>query len=376
MTELINYENSITNIGSWYRLHQLFDRARAGEKLNIGFIGGSITAGSVSTKPELCYAYRVFDWFCKTFPLADFQYINAGIGATDSQFGCARADEDLLCGKPDFVIVEFSVNDSDDEHYKETYEGLVRHIYNSETSPAVLIVHSVFYDSGRNAEPIHSQIAKYYHIPSVSMRTSLYPLVADNRIPARKITPDDLHPNDLGHGLVADVITRYLEKIAGNNENNDIAEFPAETLTLNTYEHSRRYRNDMENCIATGFVKDTETQEQLYDVFKNGWISGRKGDSLDFEVTGCNLSVMYRKTIRKPAPVAMLILDDDREHPIMLDANFEETWGDKLYLQTVLEHGANKVHRIHVEIVETHENDQSTFYFNAVLASECGAKEK
>ena len=35
---------------------QVMDRAKAGEALNIAFLGGSITQGSLSSKPELCYA--------------------------------------------------------------------------------------------------------------------------------------------------------------------------------------------------------------------------------------------------------------------------------------------------------------------------------
>ena len=37
-------------------------------------------------------------------------------------------------------------------------------------------------------------------------------------------------------------------------------------------------------------------------------------------------------------------MDGDAEHAVRLDANFDETWGDKLELDTILEHGENKVH--------------------------------
>ena len=79
-----------------FRLEKLFQKAKNGEKLKIGFIGGSITQGCLATEPCLCYAYHVYEWWCRTFPKADFVYLNAGIGATDSQFGCARAESDLL----------------------------------------------------------------------------------------------------------------------------------------------------------------------------------------------------------------------------------------------------------------------------------------
>ena len=124
----INYENGIKNIGNTAKLKDVFRRAENGEALTIAFLGGSITQGSLASKPELCYAARVFKWWEETFPKAKFTYINAGIGATDSQFGCARAAEDVLVYEPDVISVEYAVNDENTPHYMETYEGVVRKI--------------------------------------------------------------------------------------------------------------------------------------------------------------------------------------------------------------------------------------------------------
>ena len=41
----IKYENGIANRGCLYRLKKVMDRAKAGEALNIAFLGGSITQG-------------------------------------------------------------------------------------------------------------------------------------------------------------------------------------------------------------------------------------------------------------------------------------------------------------------------------------------
>lgn len=71
-------------------------RARSGEKLNIAFLGGSITQGSLATNPENTYAYRVYKWWENRFKQAKFNYINAGIGGTDSLFGASRVFEDVL----------------------------------------------------------------------------------------------------------------------------------------------------------------------------------------------------------------------------------------------------------------------------------------
>lgn len=232
----INYENAMSNHGNWDRICRVMRRASEGESLVIGFLGGSITMGSLSSTPQTCYAYHVYEWWCRTFPNAKFSYINAGIGATDSQFGCARAESDLLRYEPDFVVVDFSVNDESTEHFLETYEGVIRKLYYAEKKPAVMLLHNVYYHDGSNAQLQHAKIARHYDIPAVSMQSSIYPELLAGRIENRAITPDDLHPNDDGHELVASVIIHVLEQIrvsAGMEVKSDSGEAEKVPLTAN-----------------------------------------------------------------------------------------------------------------------------------------------
>lgn len=93
------------------RLKNCMKKADRGEGLTIGFLGGSITQGSLATEPEKCYAYQVYQWWRENFPKAEFFYVNGGIGGTTSHFGVARAVEDVLMYQPDVVFMDFSVND-------------------------------------------------------------------------------------------------------------------------------------------------------------------------------------------------------------------------------------------------------------------------
>jgi lysophospholipase L1-like esterase len=367
----LNYENAVANRGNWSRIKEVMKRAEAGEKLTLGFLGGSITQGSLASAPTLCYAYHVYEWWCRTFPKATFTYVNAGIGATDSQFGCARAESDLLASEPDFVIIEFSVNDISTPHYMETYEGLVRKVYGSEKQPAVLLVHNVCYDNGANAQLMHGRVARHYELPSVSMQSCIYPELVAGRIENRDITPDDLHPNDKGHALVASVITYYLDKIAKETHEPEAPAITAlpEPLTENAYQDSVRYRNADSTPVLSGFTKDEASQEVIIDIFKNGWTASEKGAKIEFDVEGSCIGVQYRKTIQLPAPIAKLTIDGDDEHALLLDANFDETWGDKLVLDTAMEHGKKGKRHVTVELVETHEDDKLPFYLVSLIAS-------
>lgn len=48
--------------------------------------------------------------------------------------------------------------------------------------------------------------------------------------------------------------------------------------------------------------------------------------------------MQFRRTIQRPAPQAQLVMDGDTAHPILLDGNFDEDWGDSLALTPVLHH--------------------------------------
>ena len=364
----IDYSKAVSNRGNNARIKDVMERAKKGEKLTIAFLGGSITQGSLATCTERCYAYRVYRWWCETFPDAEFTYVNGGIGGTTSQFGAARADSDILAFKPDFVIIEYSVNDESTEHFEETYEGVVRKVYGSEGKPAVMIVHNVYYNNGSSAELMHARIARHYNIPAVSMQSTIYPELLAGRIENRSITPDDLHPNDDGHELVASVITYGLTQIMNAPADEPLKEFP-EPLTVNSYEDSVRYQNYNCSPDCKGFEADDSEQNGITDCFKNGWTAWNKGDEITFEIEGSSVGVQFRKSVRLPAPVAELTIDDDENGKLILDANFDETWGDKLELYTAAEHIGKGKHKVKIKITESHDNDAVPFYLVSVIGS-------
>ena len=370
---IIDKEAGILTRGNLTRLKGFMNRAAKGERLTVGFIGGSITQGFSATDPGKCYAARTVAWLRKIYPNTEFAYVNAGIGATDSLFGAARVQEDLLRRLPDLVFVEFSVNDESMSHYRETYEGLVRQIYGSSSHPAMVLLHSVYYDSGRSAAYYHAQIGRHYDLPCISMQNSIYPAVVAGRLPAEKITADFLHPNDLGHELVASVITNFLEKVMHDKAEEQKESFPA-ALTENAYEHCDRMQYFNSTPEKDGFEEDMTPQRAITDIFRNGWEASQKGSYLEFTFRGTGVSVQYRRVKDGPAPIAAAVVDSDPVTVSVLDGSFDETWGDKMELTTVAEHLPYGEHRVRIEITETHDNDKSGFYLVSVIAS--GVREK
>ena len=192
------------NTSNFARLKELFRRAAAGQELTIGFLGGSITQGSLSTQPGNAYAFRVYQWFVDTFPQSKFHYVNGGIGGTSSHYGVARAVTDVLMYQPDFVAVDFSVNDLEVPFRQETYEGVVRKLLTWPSHPAVVLLNNIYYDTGETSQDEHNAVGDHYGVPHVSIRDSIYKDLRAGKYASRTLlSPDGLHPNDYGHGLVA-----------------------------------------------------------------------------------------------------------------------------------------------------------------------------
>lgn len=369
----VNPAKGLINRGNWYRIKECMKKAKQGGTLKVGFLGGSITQGSLSSTPETCYAYLVYDWWKQKFPQTEAVFINGGIGGTTSQFGVSRVKDHVLKYEPDFILTEFAVNDDNTEFFMETYEGLIRKILSDDCKPALMLMNNVKYDDGLNAEDMHLAVAKAYDVPMVSMKHTIWPEVESGRIPNREITPDDLHPNDAGHALVAEVITTFLEQVYADLETPEApaayeSALPA-PITANAYQNSVRYQNHNSDAKLEGFEPDLQEQNHITEIFRHGWTAWKEGDKISFTISCSGIAVQYRKSVNQPTPIARVVVDGKEDEAMLLDGNFEETWGDCLYIDTVKRHIQPGEHTVEITIHKAHENDVVPFYLVSVIGS-------
>lgn len=411
------------------RIKECMKRAKQGGELTIGFLGGSITQGSLASTEQDAYAYRVFHWWEETFRTARFSYVNGGIGGTTSHYGVSRAVTDVLMYQPEFVVVDFSVNDEADIFSQETFEGVVRKILSWPSHPALVLLNNVYYDTGANAQAYHNAIGEWYHVPYVSIKDTVYKQMVNGEYTRDELTSDGLHPNDKGHALVAGEIIAFLEAIqasldtettAADERGQTIAKTAMsaveaerakiekaegtkiekaegakiekaktedtkaqaepftdaawedvlpEPMTKNAYENAKRLTIREISPRLDGFRADAREKMGHLDHFKNGWIGTKPGDGIIFEVEASCIAVQYRKAIRRPALRAELILDGDTAHKVILDGNFEQDWGDCLFLEPILHHGELARHTVEIRICEEEQIDREVtpFYLMALI---------
>ncbi|HEY9574072.1 MAG TPA: SGNH/GDSL hydrolase family protein [Lachnospiraceae bacterium] len=209
---------SLMSLGNPTRLKNALKKART-EKTSIAFIGGSITQGAGATPIHTdCYAYHTYRQYEETFSKEGWvDFIKAGVGGTPSQFGMIRFDRDVLREdkKPDIIVIEFAVNDGDDETAGNCYESLVRKALKLPWKPAVILLFSVFANDWNLQDRLRG-VGEKYALPMVSILDAVVPEFKAKEkgfISRNQFFYDMFHPSNLGHKIMADSLIHLMKEV-------------------------------------------------------------------------------------------------------------------------------------------------------------------
>ena len=337
---------AVVNPGNTARLADAMKRAQAGEKITIGTIGGSITQGTAASTTDERYANRALQWWAKTFPKAQLDFVNAGIGATDSYIGVHRVDADLLSKKPDVVIVEFSVNDTDAALNLQTYDSLVRKILQAENHPAVILLFTTQED-GTSLQDTHMQIGSAYNLPMISYKNAVLPEIEAGKFTWKDISPDNIHPNSVGHGIIGELLWSYFNSVYAKLDqiNTSDLTFTATPVTKDLYAKGQL----LDSKTLTPKTMQGFEQAELSNQFPNDWTT-KEGGELTFEVTGSNIGVLYYKTVDGKSGQYCVYVDDRLIQ--VLDGDFTGGWGNYAQAQQVYTSDTPSTHPVTIKQLE------------------------
>jgi lysophospholipase L1-like esterase len=345
---------ALTSEGDPVRLHRLFQAARQGGQYTFGVIGGSITQGASASTADKRYQAYVDAWLKERFPKAEWTLVNAGIGATGTNYGCLRVQRDLLSKAPDLVITEYAVNDGNTQECAETYEGLLRQILASARQPAVLMLFTMS-QAGHNAQEWQTKLGRHYGLPMVSYRDLVWPEIEAKRMAWTDISPDAVHPNDVGHAFAGKLLAAPLERALGTVPAEPAPaptrELPTALLT-DVYQFARLFEaDDLKPEANDGWAYDAT------NAWAKAWKATAAGSVLEFEVTGEQLFLSYWR-IRGPMGRAQIIIDGGQ--PSVQEAWFDQTWGGYRHMVR-LPMGGPGTHRLRLELLaEKHAESTGT----------------
>ncbi|MBQ7981391.1 MAG: SGNH/GDSL hydrolase family protein [Oscillospiraceae bacterium] len=360
-SEPVNLENGITdkmygrailNEGNLTRLAAAMKKAQNGEKVTVGVIGGSITQGSSASNQNNCYASRFNQWWTNKFPEAEINFVNAGIGGTNSYLGVHRVDDQLLAHNPDVVIVEFSVNDTDKTMNKYSYDSLVRKILSHETNPAVMLLFTTQED-GTSLQEIHKEIGTAYDLPMISYREVVYQEVAAGTLDWKLISPDNIHPNDAGHDIIGQLIDRYLNEVYDKLDTitDEPTAFTAEGYTNDYFKNAEMLSAaDITATASEGFEL---IESGFYHQFPNNWKT-EAGGTMTFDVECQNFGVFFLCTTDGKSGTYEVYVDGERKGK--LEADFSGGWGTYGNTKQILLSKETAKHTIEIKPAEGSED--------------------
>jgi len=346
-------DHAILSNGDPARLEAAFAKALRGEKITIGVIGGSITEAGPAIPPSERYGGILQAWWQKVFPNANVDLINAGVGATRSDYGALRVQRDLLRFKPDLVGLEFAVNDPPTREYAESYEGMVRQILKSAHTPALVLLFMT-QKNRITAQEWEQKIGARYRLMMISYHEALWHELRAGRLTWDQYYPDHVHPNSAGHRLVGTLLTEAMERAL---KRYDPQQKPTAVQCLPVPLISAVFEKtlfiDAQNMIPSfhhGWMFDRPGKEPA------GWRCATPGSVIEFEISGQQLYLLFWK---KNGPMGQARATVDGRNPIILDAWFEETWGGYPHLERIGGTLQQSNHVLRIELLSV-KNQQST----------------
>lgn len=345
------YSRAIMNEGNQARIAAAMKKAQNGEEITVGVIGGSITQGSLASSPANCYASKFNDWWVNKFPNAKVNFVNAGIGGTNSYLGVHRVDDQLLAYDPDVVIVEFSVNDGDKVMNRYSYDSLVRKILGHSNNPAVMLLFTTMED-GTSLQDVHKEIGAAYNLPMISYHDVVYPEVAAGTLAWKDISPDNIHPNDAGHDIINQIVSRYLDSVYDKLDSitEEPAAFTDAAATNDYYANAKMLSAADITANMNGFEV---VEKDFYDQFHNNWKT-TAGGTMTFDIECQNMGVFFMCTTDGKSGKFEVYIDGERKGT--LDADFSGGWGNYGNTQQVLFSKESAKHTVEIKPAEGSED--------------------
>lgn len=363
-------KRAVVSSGDETRLYRVFEKAKRGEPVTIGVIGGSITEGAMASFADCKWANRVAKWWRDSFiQVKVWTLVNAGVGATGSNIASHRVTNDLLRYNPDFVIVEFAVNDFGEPDAKETLEGLLRQILKMPNHPAVLLLFTMFND-GRNVQDIQAVLGSYYGLPMISYRDALWPEIQAGRLKWQEIAADYVHPNDTGHRYCAELINSFLAeallKMPKDGGTMEIKPLP-DAITCDIYEHTSLLNYDNAKPVVNKGWQVLDGGR-----FGRGWVSEIPGSIIEFDVKASAVALSFFRIKRD---MGMAEVQLDKNPPIKMNAHFDQTWGGYNVWQSLGRSEVKQKHRVRIKLLDEKDPNSSGHRFEINALFLAGIKE-
>ncbi|MDR0472109.1 MAG: SGNH/GDSL hydrolase family protein [Treponema sp.] len=251
-----------------YRTINALLKLKKGGSITFAGLGGSITQmGCVDGVSEWLKAKAAQTG-------GSVNFVNAGIGGSDSGVGLLRIQDHVLRHNPDILIIEFAVNDGFyydrlPVSYNRIYEGLVRQaLKSSDRAVQLLLLHKnveggAYPAQNSKTHAPQKEVGDHYALP-VFIWLDYAGLTGAEWMQDNYIYTDGTHLTAAGNASVSKGITDYLEALWNK--------LPSNALTVNTGLPVAKHSTDYEK---TAYIKwgDASVRPGGWTQYSTGMLS-------------------------------------------------------------------------------------------------------
>mmetsp|Transcript_10267 Transcript_10267/g.30910 ORF Transcript_10267/g.30910 Transcript_10267/m.30910 type:complete len:546 (+) Transcript_10267:215-1852(+) len=276
LTEVM-LRRGIASRGDELRARVLVQKLLNGEGIHFGIVGGSISEGRGAEPLSNGFGPVISDWINKTFPSSKHTFHNGAIAGSQSSY-MSLCVNNHVSPDADLVLVEYDINDAvarvsyenkdqpafallkEDWSFR-AYERLIRKLLNLPKRPVVIQLAAFAFSWERfwfTREDNHGVVASLYGMPRLSFRSAVFDGVARGTLNTTDFMHDGVHPGNMGHQLIADLVTGYISTVEAGLHNRPLTEEEVALakepilppLILDNYEHP------VQNCLEKEAFRD------------------------------------------------------------------------------------------------------------------------
>lgn len=358
---------SLVSKGNNFRLKKVLEKLKAGEKVYVACIGGSVTDGAGPAIYTQGYAYQFKKKLSEKFTPNNGENIvfdGAGLSGTPSTLGRLRYESDVvevLGHTPDILIVEFAVNDSGSALFSRSFEAIVRHaLLESEDTAVIALYAAATYGT---QQVNMTKVSSYYKIPEVSVSDAIKKPLAEGVFKKGKYYSDSVHPKKDGHEIMADCLMNLLT-VTDSTPYDEKFEVPQDHYNRKPLTDMIRIYGDDKNVkITAGSFSKTDSNCQSVlktqkSNFPQNWYKPASAENEEFvmNIKCRSLQFVYKEQgawLSEKFGKAEVIVDDRK--PIVFDGGKAGGWNNCV-TQFLIDEEEPSEHTVVVRMAEGSEN--------------------
>lgn len=358
-------EASLLSMGTNGRLDHVITKLQNGEDINLVVIGGSVTEGAGASSFDKSYGDKFVKKIEEAYPDSKVNYLNAGLSGTPSSLGIIRYDNDVtdkLESDPDMVIIEFAVNDWNEETNGKAYESMIKKIMEKNDDTAVILLFAVFRNKW-NLEENYTGMGEAYGLPMVSIKDGTAKAFEDGNLTDSLFFNDEYHPTSYGHTIMADCLMYMMQQKALDLKTT-IDDIPEEAVDGTDYCSMHMVTAASEENIEAGSFNEKDTALQYYQrenvaAFAENWMHTSESGDESFKATfNCkNILLDYKTSSNDAFGEAEIYVDGELVRTV--NGYTSSGWNNSNVIR-LLEENTVESHTIEVKMAEGSEDKNFT----------------